>query len=260
MKTSVRFRYLKALSFLLATVGFIVGFSQKVIAQYGAPMVRFLLKGTVYSQKAQQPVPEIFVGRNFYGDSVFSDQAGKYAYRTEVDWGTEKINILAKDADGTKNGAFKPELATAKLSQRPDTVMIDFFLKEEETIQEIIEKNSLPQTYNGKRIQYEHVLYAPEFNYVMFRTPLSAQTAHANVSLNNIMLKDNMAYTEFLNFEITLDQDVNFFLFEINTSDQGSEPQNIVFQNDYDYSKIKLPANTSYYHGIIIVKLQPEKE
>ncbi len=258
MTKSVRHNYLKVLSFVLATVGMLVGFSQKVIAQYGAPMVRFLLKGTIYAQKTQQTVPDIFVGRNTSGDSVFSDQEGKFAYRTEVDWGTEEIHVFAKDIDGNRNGLLKPELVSAKLSRRPDTVHVDFFLKEEETIQSIIRKNEIPTSYKGKDIHYDQILYMEDSNFGTFFTASPADSASATVFVNKKKLKDNALYSEYLNFEIALDEDVNYMFFELKSATNSTLQQKFNFRNEHEYLDFHFQTNTEYYHGLILVKLTPK--
>ncbi len=199
MEKTTRYYYLKFLAFVLSTIGIIVGFSNKIIAQYGAPMVDYFIKGRVVAEETNAPISNIFVGTSMsQGDSIFSNEMGEFELHGVTDWGRE-INCRAKDVDGEKNGEFIPEYT--QVGNEGDTVEVVFHMKEVQTIDEIIKENNFPSEHEDKKINYKEIIYVPNRKFFVRALPVSKKRMTGNIFVNLDKVIDNYELGTILSFD-----------------------------------------------------------
>ncbi|MEI6346853.1 MAG: radical SAM-associated putative lipoprotein [Bacteroidota bacterium] len=105
-------QFFRFASFTLALIGFVIGFSAKVIAQYGAPPASFRIKGTITSKECNLPIPNIqlsVVGNGNSNEQKFKSSVnGEYyirLYNYDSDYDEPKeLTIIASDVDGAASG------------------------------------------------------------------------------------------------------------------------------------------------------------
>jgi len=99
--------FAKALSLL----GFLIGFTSEVLAQYGAPVYFFTVKGSVKDIECQNPVKNAkvkLIDRN--GNAEFdavTDSLGNFIIFRESEGYYPEYQIRIEDPDGKDNGLFK---------------------------------------------------------------------------------------------------------------------------------------------------------
>lgn len=99
--------FAKALSLL----GFMIGFTSEVLAQYGAPVYFFSIKGNVKDIECQNPVKNAkvkLVDRN--GNTEYdavTDSLGNFTIFQESEGYYPEYQIRIEDPDGKANGLFK---------------------------------------------------------------------------------------------------------------------------------------------------------
>ncbi len=114
--------YLKSISAFMATIGLLVGFTSKVIAQYGAPPTLFKIKGKVVSE-CNIPIPNIQVEiKNLNLNSLVkskTDSLGNYnlSYRSFSEF-IDTYILETTDIDGTLNREFHTQSDTININQK----------------------------------------------------------------------------------------------------------------------------------------------
>jgi putative lipoprotein (rSAM/lipoprotein system) len=98
----------KILRFLLALTGLIFGFSSRVLAQYGAPVIQYKIIGIVKSAECPEPVKDIEVTvKAFDGTELgkaVTNENGEYLIAIESDYFYGESHIVFNDTDGKLNG------------------------------------------------------------------------------------------------------------------------------------------------------------
>lgn len=101
--------YFRTVSTFLAILGLVVGFSAKVIAQYGAPPA-FRFNGKINSAECNVPIKNIqlTITNNLNQDTakIYSNEKGEFHFRS-YDYNSEApriFTIVAKDTDGVASG------------------------------------------------------------------------------------------------------------------------------------------------------------
>jgi len=102
---------LRTTGYTLAIVGFILGFTSKVVAQYGAWVATYRYMGNVKSEICNEPLKSIKVTLEDEKNNVLSEtvtnEAGQFNIRYYSDYSEEKLSLKLTDVDGTDNkGAF----------------------------------------------------------------------------------------------------------------------------------------------------------
>lgn len=98
---------LRTTGYTLAIIGFILGFTSKVVAQYGAWVASYRYMGHVKSEICNEPLSGIKVTMNDTKDNILSeavtDESGQFniSYRSYYD--EEKLYLKFTDDDGKKN-------------------------------------------------------------------------------------------------------------------------------------------------------------
>ncbi len=118
MKIKILRKYNSLLVFLLSCMGFLgscVNIGVKyggppaeygvLTAEYGVPHARFVLKGTVISEKKNKHIPNIKIIQGT--DTVYSDMNGKFIVEKNAALYDNVINIKLQDDDGKTNGEFQ---------------------------------------------------------------------------------------------------------------------------------------------------------
>lgn len=104
---------LRSLSYTLATIGFLLGFTSKVLAQYGAWVASYKYMGQVKSEICNEPLKGIKVkledeNKNVFSE-VYTNETGQYNIRYYADYAVEKLFLTLTDEDGSENkGEFMP--------------------------------------------------------------------------------------------------------------------------------------------------------
>ena len=104
--------YFRFISTTLAIIGLVVGFSAKVIAQYGAPPVSFRINGNIKSKECNVPIPNIQLSvtgnGNNYEQKFQSTLNGDFyirLYDYDSDYqSARELTIVATDIDGAASG------------------------------------------------------------------------------------------------------------------------------------------------------------
>ncbi|MDD3874992.1 MAG: T9SS type A sorting domain-containing protein [Bacteroidales bacterium] len=114
--------YLKSLRLVLAFIGFMLGFTSKVLAQYGAPVDLYRINVNILSAECNEPLKDISVKiedpsvGNTY--ELKSDENGHLFVSGESNWGNNKLLFTFKDNDGPLNrGSFKTLESTYHLDR-----------------------------------------------------------------------------------------------------------------------------------------------
>ncbi len=102
---------LRYLSSFLALIGLLIGFTSKVMAQYGAPPSSFKITGKIKSAETSKPIPNIQVSllNSEFGNKIFvkSDSLGRFNIKTRsysID--NDTLVLKAEDIDGALNGGY----------------------------------------------------------------------------------------------------------------------------------------------------------
>jgi len=126
---------------VLSLLGFLIGFTSEVLAQYGAPTYFFTVKGTVKDIECQNPVKNArvkLVDRN--GNATLeavTDQDGNFTILHESYGYYPNYNLRIEDMDGKENGVFKTAEGDVDArkwrntwNNKPDTIPADIYLIE----------------------------------------------------------------------------------------------------------------------------------
>ena len=120
---------------ILAFIGFMIGFTSKVLAQYGAPVMHFKLLGQIKSAECEQPIGgvEITLVNDATGQitKVQSDENGNFNFRVvEYYWDYEFSMNLA-DIDGDANqGEFVSKSLRFKFSDMTEHISESYWDEE----------------------------------------------------------------------------------------------------------------------------------
>jgi putative lipoprotein (rSAM/lipoprotein system) len=124
MKAKALTLYSKILAFFLTLLGF-QSCDKDSPVEYGSPFARFKVNGTVVSEDNGEPVKDIRAvlvpvyptesgnQEYYYGDTLRTDEQGKFAFESEVY--SIYYNLKLEDVDGEENGSYEPK-----------TVFVDF--------------------------------------------------------------------------------------------------------------------------------------
>lgn len=125
--------YYRTISTFLAILGLVVGFSAKVIAQYGAPPA-FRFNGKINSAECNLPIKNIqlIVTNNLNQDTVklYTNERGEFHFRS-YDYNSEApriFSIVAKDTDGVASGGSFAEKSFTVEAQAYEMKNLDFQL------------------------------------------------------------------------------------------------------------------------------------
>ncbi len=249
----MRKKYLKFMSFLLTTLGLFLGFSQKVIAQYGVPMVQYLLKGTVYSKANQKPIKGIFMG-TLNGDSVFTDKRGYFEKQIYVNDYDTHASVFASDIDGMKNGAYEPTEQQFKITD--DISEISVYLDEFVTVETLINEKIIPSTFEDKPIKYLKKVYA-ERRYSWNTISAVSHEHTPQIRVNNTGKQIELPKFENgeLSFSVQVDSIYSILVIEITDSSQVQNDYLLKMQTRFAEYEIPLKSNTEQIYGIIIKQL-----
>lgn len=262
MKKSFRYYYLKFLAFVLLTIGMLVGFTTKIIAQYGAPVVNFFMKGKVYSKTTQQPISDISIQQTM-GSSTSTNQNGEFSMPAYIDWGA-KLEFMVEDVDGDENGAYKSKVISLNEQiKRSDTLNLNFYLEDEALIQDIVKENNFPTKLNEKEIVYKDILY--------IQYPLNKQATSIEIHPlsqykydvgtlyfnNNIITKSQLLSTN-LTFYLYDLKPVNYFLIDISSFIKEEALQKIILLSSNNKA-IELKQTPEKLEAVIIYAIKPEE-
>jgi len=105
--------FFRSLSYPLAVLGLILGFTSKVLAQYGAWVASYKYMGNVKSDICQNAVPGLKVTLENENQQpiseTFTNDSGRFNIRYYSDYdASEKIYLKITDVDGVQNGTFYP--------------------------------------------------------------------------------------------------------------------------------------------------------
>ncbi len=115
--------YLYLLRYVLSFIGLMIGFSSKILAQYGAPTNYFKINGNIKSEICNDNLPGIAIKiedkSNNRVNELVSDSAGNFSFTGETEWGNKTIQITFKDVDEAENhGEFLPQTLTYQISRQ----------------------------------------------------------------------------------------------------------------------------------------------
>jgi len=103
--------YTRFVAKILSLLGFMIGFTSEVLAQYGAPVYFFTIKGSVKDIECQNPVKNAkvkLVDRNGYAEyNAVTDSLGNFTILQESEGYYPEYRIRIEDPDGKANGQFK---------------------------------------------------------------------------------------------------------------------------------------------------------
>jgi len=151
--------YLRTLSYTLATIGFVLGFTSKVLAQYGAWVASYRYKGNVNSEICNESLNGIKVtlenDQHIVLAETFTNEKGYFDINTHSQfYDDSEKNLFLKftDVDGSKNnGEFLPYTKSVESFKRNENYEITLIydgkapcLKELDTEKDLVE-NQLQQ-------------------------------------------------------------------------------------------------------------------
>lgn len=117
----------RPIALILSFVGIMIGFTSKVLAQYGAPVMHFKLLGQVKSAECEKPVGGLEItlvnDANGHVSRAYTDSAGNFNFRIiEYYWEYEFTMNIA-DIDGIENnGQFVSKSVRFKLDETTEGV------------------------------------------------------------------------------------------------------------------------------------------
>ena len=147
--------FYKGIGSFLAVLGLVVGFSSKVIAQYGAPPASFRVKGTITSEVCHQPINkvQVIVKSDFTErvDTFYTNSKGEYharLYSDDYSNNSHNITLTTVDTDGSANGGMFASEQKTVLVKAYETIELDFSLSHLDVppclTNPPVEKKSLP--------------------------------------------------------------------------------------------------------------------
>lgn len=115
--------YFRTIGTILAIIGLVVGFSAKVIAQYGAPPA-FRFNGKITSKECNLPIQNIQLkitnDKNQDSTKLYTNPKGEFYFRT-YDYNNEDprtFTIVAQDTDGVASGgSFARNMFTVSVKE-----------------------------------------------------------------------------------------------------------------------------------------------
>lgn len=260
MQKNFRYYYLKFMSVILLTVGMLVGFTTKIIAQYGAPMVNFLFKGRVYSEANQKPLPNMYIqpesmipyGKDSSSYNNITNNKGSFNILGITDW-DKNVQVFIEDIDGDTNGRYISYYKTLNLSNDKD---VDIYMKKEKTIAEIVAENELPTTLNNRKINYIDIVYLTQFYSLNIAT--SNYGYDATAYLNGNIISKNQVFDDNSTFIIDSNDSVNYVIIENGNKSISHISYNLTFTNPYSAKKIVLKQSATEIDAVIIKLITPE--
>lgn len=124
--------YAKLLSLTLVLLGFSSCDGDEdepdpIICEYGVPSALYKVKGTVVSAETQEPVKniravmvEIRDGKeySYFGDTVFSDEAGKFTLKLHAfPLSKVEFNIKIDDTTDKETGSYESKIETVEFEE-----------------------------------------------------------------------------------------------------------------------------------------------
>jgi len=101
--------------YLLAFLGFFLGFSHAVVAQYGAPENRYRIQGTLITEgcpvvpaRLKVTLQQKWIGQDqaYKVGESFTDEKGDFSFSGYDNFFSDNFMILVNDEDGEANGSF----------------------------------------------------------------------------------------------------------------------------------------------------------
>lgn len=101
--------------YLLTFLGFFLGFSHAVVAQYGAPENRYIIQGTVVTDECpaiparlKVTLQQKWAGQDqlYKVGESFTDEKGDFSFSGYDNFFSDNFMILVQDEDGEANGSF----------------------------------------------------------------------------------------------------------------------------------------------------------
>lgn len=253
----IRFYYLKFVTFLLTTIGFLVGFSTKIIAQYGAPMITFFLKGKVFAKNTNKPIPQVYIAQ-YFGDEVYTDENGAFVLPVYTDWGATD-NLYFEDKDGELNGEFSPKVIAFKSPKKnDDTLEIEVFLQEKIAIKDIIKTYNLPIDKDGKKITYKKVVY---LSYSFTEINITSQNENSyegNLFFNEKSILISNLSKDKIKQTIEISNEVNTLFINTDVKEQTSQNIYFGFKNYFD-TEVTLNQTDTEIEAIIMILLKKDE-
>lgn len=237
------------MSFILLTFGMMLGFSTKILAQYGA-IVYQLITGKVYAEETKQPISNIYIG-NLGTDSVFTTENGEFSIDATLPWGNNKHSLLIKDIDGELNGSYSPTVKTFSFSDKKK-LNLEIFMKNEPSISELIKKNKIPTKVNGKKINYKKIVYI-KGDYLKVLIRPKQKYNYLNVYLNDKKLTSGQVIKQPIDFIIKDLKEVNYFFVEDLQNNTRTQMFSVEFISELGTYKEELFLKENENEGVIII-------
>ncbi len=244
------------MTFLLTTIGFIIGFSQKIIAQYGAPMVQFFLKGKVFAQNTNKPIPNIYIAQHF-GQEAKTNENGEFLTPVYVDWGA-KLEFFANDVDGELNGEFATKfISLEKYDEFHDTLNMEIYLQEKQKIEDLIAKNNLPEEFEGKRIIYKEIKYLTEAPGNVFVDDNNKEVPQIKAYINFKEIPTEIINNDKSTFKLTISDKINvLFIDNINNDENKLYYLSLPSLHYNDNHTVTLAQTPETIEAIIIMLIE----
>ena len=226
-----------------------LGFSTKIIAQYGA-MVYQLITGKVYAEETKQPISNIYIG-NIGSDSVFTGENGEFSLTATLPWGKNKHFLLVKDVDGELNGSYSPTVKTFSISNNK-VLNFEVFLKKQPSINELIKKNIIPAKLNEKKINYKKIIYIKGKILNVYMSPLQKYN-YISVYFNEKKLTSGQVVKQPINFIIKDLKGVNYFFIENLQNNTRTQTFSIKFTSEFGSYREEIELSENESDGVVII-------
>ncbi len=127
------------LSLALSMIGFMFGFTSKVLAQYGAPVMHFKLLGQVRSAECEQPVGgiEVTLVNDVSGEvtKVRTDANGNFNFRIIEYYWENAFTMNLADLDGPENnGTFVSKSVHFTLNDKTKGVSANYWNNDKQVV------------------------------------------------------------------------------------------------------------------------------
>jgi putative lipoprotein (rSAM/lipoprotein system) len=122
----------RSLAYFLSFIGLMIGFTSKVLAQYGAPVMHFKLLGQVRSAECEQPIGgiEVTLVNDASGEvtKVRTDSNGNFNFRIIEYYWEKEFTMNLSDLDGPENkGAFVSKSVHFQLNDKTKVLSANYW-------------------------------------------------------------------------------------------------------------------------------------
>ncbi|MFC2111147.1 radical SAM-associated putative lipoprotein [Bacteroidota bacterium] len=219
---SIRKKYLRFLNFIFATVGIFFGFTNSVVAQYGAPMNLYRISGNIKSLECEYAIPNIKLtlqnndskNKWRYPIETKTDENGNYTFVVSEYMLRNKFKILAEDVDGKDNGEYYNSseiVSSLKTNNRNHNNFRTFYNKQIDIYMKAIGVPPCEQE------QHDSIVIPPEEQYSKNDNPNSIENIVDAISSNEIIVYPNPNKGRFtVRFSVDTNTKVEFRLYDSN--------------------------------------------